>query len=225
MLQAASIQGRLALGPRAGRKAHTSQVVGGRRVALPPRCATSDGYSVHAGVVVGARNREGLERLCRYVCRPPLAKDRLEELPDGSLRLRLKTPWRDGTTSLHLSRLELLQRIVALIPPPSANQVLYFGCLAPRSKLRSAVVPKPRVRKRKPLAADKLVRTEQASEQSRWVPWAWLLRRVFDSDAWTCPCCGKRMVLRAVVKGPPASSRILRGLAAASRGPPEAAAR
>jgi hypothetical protein len=224
LMQAASIQGRLALGPRAGRKAHTTQVVGGRRWVLPARCATVDGYCVHAGVVVGARSRAALERLCRYVCRPPLAKDRLEELPDGSLRLRLKTPWRDGTSELHLSRLELLQRIAAIIPPPKANQVLYYGCLAPRSKLRPAVVPKPLARRRRSRAADKLVAPESASEQSRWMPWAWLLRHVFDVDSWTCPCCGKRLVLRAVVKGPPASVRILRGLAASSRGPPEVAA-
>ena len=223
LMQAASIQGRLALGPRAGRKAQTTQVVGGRRWELPPRCATADGYCVHAGVVIGARNRSGLERLCRYVCRPPLAKERLVELPDGSLRLRLKTPWRDGTTSLHLSRLEFLQRIAAIIPPPKSNQVLYYGCLAPRGKLRRAVVPKPLARRRRIRAADKLVAPEQASEKSRWMPWAYLLRRVFDAQGWNCPCCEKRMVLRAVVKGPPASLRILSGLTASSRGPPEVA--
>ena len=37
-----------------------------------------------AGVVIGAKDRRGLERLCRYIARPPLAKPRLEERPDGS---------------------------------------------------------------------------------------------------------------------------------------------
>ncbi|MBX2796004.1 MAG: transposase, partial [Myxococcales bacterium] len=32
---------------------------------------------VHAGVAVGPRDRQGLERLARYLCRPPLAKARL----------------------------------------------------------------------------------------------------------------------------------------------------
>jgi hypothetical protein len=40
---------------------------------LPPRCASCDGYSVHAGVVIGTRNRKGLERLCRYIARPSLS--------------------------------------------------------------------------------------------------------------------------------------------------------
>ena len=138
--------------------------------------------------------------------------------------MTLKTPWSDGTSELRFSRLELMERLAALIPPPNSNQVLYYGVFAARSKLRSAVVPKPRARKPR-LVGGKLVRPERASEESRWVPWAYLLRRTFDVDGWACPSCGERMRLRAVVKGPPASERILRGLAAACRGPPELAAR
>ncbi|HJN75556.1 MAG TPA: transposase, partial [Myxococcota bacterium] len=84
-IQAAAVMGRSVL--RRGRRARRVQVLGGRPHALPPRCATADGYTVHAGVVIGAKNREGLERLCRYIARPPLAKGRLEENPDGTLRL------------------------------------------------------------------------------------------------------------------------------------------
>ena len=56
--------------------------------------------SLHADVAVSARDRRRLERLCRYVARPPLAHDRLEVRPDGRLALRLKTRWRDGTTHI-----------------------------------------------------------------------------------------------------------------------------
>ena len=38
-----------------------------------------DGFSLHAGVRVHANDRKGLERLCRYVTRPPLAVERLTE--------------------------------------------------------------------------------------------------------------------------------------------------
>jgi hypothetical protein len=34
--------------------------------------------------------------LCRYLARPPIANDRLQELPDGRLALRFKQAWRDG---------------------------------------------------------------------------------------------------------------------------------
>ena len=64
--------------------------------------------SLHADVAVPARDRRRLERLCRYVARPPLALDRLEAMSDGRLAYRLQTRWRDGTTHVLMERSELL---------------------------------------------------------------------------------------------------------------------
>jgi hypothetical protein len=97
--------------------------------------------SLHADVAVPARDRKRLERLCRYVARPPLALDRLEAMPDGRLAYRLKTPWRDGTTHVLMERHELLERLAPLIPPPRAHQVRYHGVLAPCASGRDRVVP------------------------------------------------------------------------------------
>ncbi len=58
VIQSASVAGRSAVG--GGRRAKRVQVLGGRPFRLPPLCASCDGYSVHAGVVIGARNRKGL---------------------------------------------------------------------------------------------------------------------------------------------------------------------
>ena len=55
---------------------------------------------MHAGVAVPARDRARLERLGRYVARPPVATERLSRLPDGRLLYRLKRRWRDGTTAV-----------------------------------------------------------------------------------------------------------------------------
>ena len=106
LIQSASVAGRSAAS--GGRRAKRVQVLGGRPFLLPPLCASCDGYTVHAGVVIGARNRKGLEQLCRYIARPPLAKERVEALPDGRVRIQLKRAWSDGTTALELSRLELV---------------------------------------------------------------------------------------------------------------------
>ncbi|MEE8164397.1 MAG: transposase [Myxococcota bacterium] len=65
---------------------------------LSARVPQHRGMSLHADVAVPARDRRRLERLCRCVARPPLANDRLEERPDGTLAVRLKTRRRDGTT-------------------------------------------------------------------------------------------------------------------------------
>lgn len=39
-----------------------------------------------------------------------------------------------------------------------------------------------------------------------------LLHRVFGVEGWQCPECGERLVLRAVVIHPPATSKVLSGL-------------
>jgi hypothetical protein len=48
----------------------------------------------------GANDRNGLAHLYRYLARPPIANDRLQELPDGRLALRFKQAWRESTTHI-----------------------------------------------------------------------------------------------------------------------------
>ena len=114
--------------------------VGGREVALPKQCAVREGFNLHAAVRIPPRDREGLERLCRYVNRPALAKGRLERRADGAVVLRLKRPWSDGTTAFVFTPEELVGRLAALVPPPQRNLVLYRGGLAARSRIRARVV-------------------------------------------------------------------------------------
>src|SRR5262249_42870751 len=54
-----------------------------------PRSAEVLGFHVHAGVVIDAGDREGLERLCRYGARPAFALERISLLPDGRVAYRL----------------------------------------------------------------------------------------------------------------------------------------
>ena len=146
VLAAASLRGRSASGPNAGERWRRL----GDRVEpatwnddpeASPRIPQHGGLSLHAAVAVPARDRRRLERLCRYVARPPLANERLEEHPDGRLALRLKTRWRDGTSHILMERSELIDRLVPLIPPPRAHQVRYHGILAPCASRRDRVVP------------------------------------------------------------------------------------
>ena len=89
------------------------------------------GMSLHADVAVPARDRRRLERLCHYVARPPLANDRLEERPDGTLALRLKTRWRDGTTHILMERSELIERLVPLSLRPVPTRCGITGSSRP----------------------------------------------------------------------------------------------
>jgi hypothetical protein len=60
--------------------------------------ARAGGFSLHAGVDIAASEGEKLERLCRYVSRPPVAEDRLAMSASGQVRFTLKTQYWDGTT-------------------------------------------------------------------------------------------------------------------------------
>jgi len=149
-LMAASIQSRIATGPAAGqrwRRLGDRLEPADEDVAEDPprRCVREGGMSLHADVAVPARDRKRLERLCRYVARPPIAIDRVEALPEGCLAYRWKTRWRDGTTHVLMERHELLERLAPLIPPPRAHQVRYHGLLAPCASGRDRVVPRPAV--------------------------------------------------------------------------------
>jgi len=63
------------------------------------------GVNVHAQVCIDGRDRKCLERVCRYVARPLLAQDRLEEHGDGRVRYEFKSAWKDGTCAVLLDPL------------------------------------------------------------------------------------------------------------------------
>ena len=111
MLLAASVAGREALGLRAGavpRWMRNQQV---RRLPdgvapskpKPDRCAAAGYFNLHAAVRIAPHDREALERLCRYVQRPPLSHERLTRQADGKLFLKFKRGWDDGTTGIVLT--------------------------------------------------------------------------------------------------------------------------
>jgi hypothetical protein len=91
-----------------------------------------------------ARDREGLERMARYLARPPIANDRLSRLDDGRLQLELKRPWRDGTTAFVFTPHELIERLVALVPGPAPTSRATSACSCPR---RGACRDRPQRRK------------------------------------------------------------------------------
>ena len=87
-LYAASVAGRVATGPRAGRRVlRLGDRVDAEDLPLVEgeRCTTVGGVSLHANVEAPARDRRRLERLCRYVARSPVATERLSRMEDGRL--------------------------------------------------------------------------------------------------------------------------------------------
>ena len=113
---AAACAYRIACGPRAGQKVLTLQGAMPRETDFKQMlCADIDGVSLHAAVRCGADDRQALEQLCRYITRPALANERLQTNAAGRVVLKLKTPWRDGSTHLVMSPLAFMQRLAALV--------------------------------------------------------------------------------------------------------------
>jgi hypothetical protein len=238
LLAAASLRTRIATGPEAGApwrrlgdRVEPSE--GGGDPDASPRVPRSGGMSLHADVCVPARDRDRLERLCRYVARPPLAQERLEERSDGTLALRLKTRWRDGTTHILMERRELIERLVPLIPPPRAHQVRYHGILAPAASLRDRIVPccaspaleaNERGAAKEPGALQQPGEGRDAHDEEQPRPsrirWARLLMRVFAVDALRCPQCGAGLRLLAAIEDAEVASKMLACVNLPVRAPP-----
>jgi len=137
-----------------------------------------------------SRCAKRFERLCNYVARPPISDDRLTLLDDGSVAVRLKSAWSDGTIAVVLPPDELICRLAALIPRPFENGLVYWrlpkvtwafgsGILAANARLRADVVPGGR---------------EQGRSKPRTgprIPWADLMYRALGIDVRRCDCGGK----------------------------------
>ena len=140
----ASMRGILAFGSRSGGRVLT--LASHPRPEGKERARGVMGFDVHAGVSVAEGERTKLERLCRYLLRPPASIERFEAREDGRVAVRLKRAYADGTTHIVLTPVELAEKLAALVPPPRVHQIRYHGVFAPRSKKRKkvlALVPEP----------------------------------------------------------------------------------
>ena len=140
-------------------------------------CADMQGFSLHAAVRCGADDRKALEQLCRYITRPALANERVQTNAAGQVVLKLKTPWRDGTTHQGTPPLEFMQRLAALVPRPKLHLIRFHDVLVPNAKLRALVVPQepePAVQAAQPAECEATCVHHRPVRLS----WAKLLKRV-----------------------------------------------
>jgi hypothetical protein len=220
----ASVQGRVALGQRAGARVRR---LGDARDTEPvtsrgPRQAHLEGFDLHANVWVSANDRAGLERLCRYILRPPFAQERLRLRGDGRIALELKTAWHDGTRELIFEPRELLERLAAMTPRPETNLLICHGLLAPRARRRERVVAYGRVVLEPTVLAPPLTAgAEDTTKKSGSRAWSWaaLMHRAFAIDVLACPHCGGRLRLIATLHDPVVIQKLLAHLGMAPSGP------
>ena len=214
LISSASVQNQIAMGERAGHPVRKvgSFALGGEAVTLTgSRCGSLGGFSLHANTEVKGSERERLEKLCRYIARPPIAEMRLKEVAGGKILYKFKKEWSDGTQGVVFTPLELIEKLVALIPEPRMHLTRYHGVFAPNHRLRDKIVPKP----------PELVTTDENvnPRDPRKLSWAELLKRVFQLDLTTCPDCGGVLKFIAAITEQAVIEKILTSLNLAAEPP------
>lgn len=189
------------------------------------------GFSVHNTVTVPPDDRDGLERLARYLLRAPISLERLSFDAASDQVAYARRPGRGhepGPTAGDLTDpRELLARILLHIPEPRRHVIRYYGTYSNAARARRAretaaagsagpavAPPPPAV----PVPTDADARTLRRR-------WAQIIRRIYEADPLVCPRCGDAMRIMTFVTEPKLIDRILKHLAAKgidARSPPTA---
>lgn len=109
---------------------------------------------------------------------------------------------------MKLTPMELMERLVALVPRPRVHLTRYHGVLGPHYKHRKQIIPKPPALKF--VADDQIsVDPKQLELKKKNIPWARLLARVFNIDVEICSKCGGKMKIIAAIEDPKVIRKIL----------------
>ena len=186
------------------------------------------GFSLDAGVCIQAHDRAALERLLRYCARPPFAMDRLRKEGAELVYRCAKQRSEPGSDKrgaradeLHLTPLDLIARIAALVPPPRTHRHRYFGVLAPNSPHRAATVAFATATPMQQATAEPAQPAAGVGVPGVVVPgnaippapepvappkrskahylWAVLIARIYEVFPLLCPKCGGQMRLIAFI--------------------------
>jgi hypothetical protein len=231
--QAASVAHRIAFGVHSGKPVRRLRLGNrlwpseGYGIVTSSACITAGGYSVHAATAIKSHERDRLERLVRYMARPAISEERVTLAGENTIRLRLKTAWRDGTESLLFTPSEFIEKLIALVPIPRFHLTRYYGVLASRSPHRRVLPDLPQANESQatPPAPPSHGPGKRKNGGKKRLTWAALLKRTFKIDVLTCNRCGGAMTLVHVALSPGEISTTLLALGLSPRAPPIAPAR
>jgi hypothetical protein len=233
-LAAAAVAGLPPAGPELRRKPLTIVLPASDGPKVVRRlCIEDGGFSLHAASRVGAEDDVGRTNLFKYVLRPPIAQEHVTLTEEGLVAIQLKKPFRDGTVSVEIDPLSLVSRLAASVHPPRFHTIRYGGVLAAHAKWRSLVIPPPAPQAAATPPADdtchslpmgKDRKPRPATHRCGYIPWQVLMRQL-GIDVETCPRCGGKMKIIALVQDPESIARYLGHLGLPTEEPPMAPAR
>jgi hypothetical protein len=127
--------------------------------------------------------------------------------------------------------LSLVSRLAAAVHPPRFHSIRYGGILAPHAKWRPFVIPPPTPETDASSPTEDLSHSlpmaknpRPATHRCGYVPWQRLMRQL-GIDVETCPRCGGKMKVIALVRDPQGIARYLRHLGLPTEEAPMAPAR
>jgi len=134
----------------------------------------------------------------------------------------LRRHWKDGTRAVVFDPLDFIARLAALVPRPRTHLLTYHGVLAPAAEWRDWIVPAQPRSTRGAASQSLAARAMRAKPRATW---AELLKRVFEIDVLTCPWCGGKRKLIALITDGTVVRRILEHLGLPTAAPTLAPAR
>ena len=174
------------------------------------------GFSVHTRVRVEPEDQGAVERLARYILRPPISLERMQWDGAGEVRYRRKagheSPGFRGVAAETFDPADFLARVLMHVPEPRRHLVRYYGAYsnASRGRRRRELEGKApdRVRTRGQRGPDDTTADERTLRRR----WSELIKRVYEVDPLVCHRCGGEMRVVAFILDPQVVDQILRHL-------------
>lgn len=184
------------------------------------------GFSVDASVRVDAGDTKALERVARYILRPPVSLERLSwHEATGEVSYTAKAASSGHTQSERFDPHDFLARVIMHVPEPKLHTARFYG------EYSSVARGKRRAEKAEQLSPEPDAGTEEPSSEERRRmrrSWAQSLKRVYELNPLTCLDCGAEMRVISFILDPKVIDKILNHLAKngiePGRGPPHSAA-
>ena len=189
------------------------------------------GFSVHNRVRVEPEDQPAVERLARYIMRPPISLERMAWDGVGEVRYRRKCGHENSGLQQRevetFDPAEFLARVIMHIPEPRRHLVRYYGWYSNVSRGKRR---KEEDELGRPVAVGTGVpsrarRDETPNARALRRSWAQLIKRIYEVDPLVCPKCGSEMKVIAFIIDHAVVDKILRHLervkAGRARGPPQ----
>jgi hypothetical protein len=183
------------------------------------------GFSVDSSVRVDAGDTKALERVARYILRPPVSLERLSwHEATGEVSYTAKSASSGHTQSERFDPLDFLARVIMHVPEPKLHTARFYG------EYSSVARGKRRAEKAEQLSPEPDGGTEEPSSEERRRmrrSWAQSIKRIYELDPLTCPDCGAAMRIISFILEPKVVDKILNHLSQngiePGRGPPDPA--